>query len=206
MIIKRRRLRKPTIRGPLSGLAEMGGSPPDHSSLATVTREGESHWEVTEEGHVLVHVVLVPSGTPVSTKLGSLGGGSGHGIWAVPPVGALVHVCIPGGDVTGDCVLTNVLEPPPDGLDEATLIIARENVTIHATGGNVNVIASGNVLVHSGTAGEAVALALKADVDELRTKFNAHVHVTSCGSGAGTAAAPVGVAVPMTGTSVLRAK
>lgn len=141
-------------------------------ALGVVTLfEGEtSHYEL-EDGDLLVDVQLVPNGEPLLCRLGT-----GHGIWAIPPVGAEVLVALPEGDFEANPVIVGVLiSSVPNGLQENTYV--------------VQVPSGGTVKIHDGSAGDCKSLVTKEE-------FNAHSHT-------GNGVAPT-VQVP--GTSVLKAK
>ena len=155
-----------------------------------------SHWSVNADGDLEVTVLTHSHAVPITALLGALVGGSGKGVWMVPPLGTEVLVAFPDGDYEGDAVIVGVMPTGsvPSGLTDGKVVIVGIEV-----------------LVHDG-AGGAVPLALKSDVDSLRTVFNAHVHVvtgTASPSGdavAGTAAVTVAPAGPPIGTSCLKGK
>lgn len=198
--IKRQKLRKPTKRFDMTALREALADGRVHASLALVVLEGSSHFEVTEGADVLVDVELQPSGVRTSARLG------GVGIYAIPPVGAEVIVLVPDGELEAGAVLVARTGEAPDGLAADTLVVVAP--------------AGGTVLVHDGTAAEAVALATKADVQGLRDYVNQQFDAASghkhSVSGAVTVAittiavtptATPNIPVPQpAGTSVLRAK
>jgi hypothetical protein len=144
-------------------------------SRALVVREGTSHFEIVDGGaDVLVDVQLMPSGQPCTARLGGLGGGPGRGCWAIPPVGAEVIVGVPRGSLEAGVVILacESTGQVPDGLGETTYVVC--------------VPAGGQLLVHDGSAGAAVSLATRADlqavVDELevfRLIYNAHTHLSA---------------------------
>lgn len=176
------------------------------SGVGRVTRfTGEtSHFEILTGdaeniADVMVDVQIFPHGEAVACRLGMSGG-----VWQIPAEGATVAVLVPQGDYECDPVIVGVVgypraaDPAVTGLAENTAVIV--------------VPSGGQLLVHDGTGADAVPLALKSDVDELRDKFNAHTHqVATTGTAAaqtGTAAAVVApfIADPMAGTEVLKAK
>jgi hypothetical protein len=118
-----------------------------------------SHWELdTEEtGGPLVWVQLLPHRENTLCRLGGLGGGSGDGVWRIPPEGSEVVVLTVDADLSADPMLVAVLSSgaTPSELDATTLVVRAEKVTIHADGGDAVVKASGTV--HLGDTGLVAA-------------------------------------------------
>jgi hypothetical protein len=199
--VTRQKLRKATNRIDPAVLREMLDDGKVHVQRALVVLEGPSHFEIVEGGaDVLVDVELQPSFVRCTARLGGLGGGAGRGFWAIPPVGAEVIVLVPDGDLEAGPVIVGAESSGqvPDGLGPTTFVICAP--------------AGGQLLVHDGTAGEAVALATMDDVTSVRdsldaavTVFNAHVHPAPGGTTSATGTPQSGPGFP-NGTSVLKAK
>jgi len=210
MKVRRRRTQKPTVRLDVSRWRELLDDGSVHVARGIVVADAGSHFEIVEGGaDVLVEVELQPSLVRCSARLSGLGGGAGRGFWAIPQVGAEVIVGVPGGELEAGPVIiaAESMGQVPDGLGPTTYVAC--------------VPTGGQLLVHDGTASQAVPLATKADVDALKatvdahkTVFDAHIHVLTIAAaagagGTGTAAAPVtSFAAPSApaGTTVLRSK
>jgi len=125
-----------------------------------VKRQGEdSHFEIVD-GDVLVEVDLMPEGTPLLCRLGSLAGGAGRGLWRIPPVGTEVALVIPGGDLSetgGDPLIVGVLSTGTIDADlngDILLLVNDKAVKIKSTGEDVIVDAPASgkkVLLGGGT-------------------------------------------------------
>jgi len=98
-----------------------------HTMAARVEAwDGEpSHFEVNEEGDVIVHCKLHNGGTPVKANLGPLCAARGAGVWIIPDPG------------------TEVLLASDHGKIEAELYL----IAMHPTGNVPNGVAPGKVLV-----------------------------------------------------------
>lgn len=131
-----------------------------------------SHFELTTED-VLIEVEVQPSGERVTARLGTVAGGAGRGVWAIPAEGTEVALLMPDGDTSFMPIVVATLttgEVPTD-LDETTIVIAN-NV------GDIAVIPSGDVSL-----GEAGATQQALHGNSFQTKYNAllgllknHVH------------------------------
>lgn len=96
-----------------------------HTAIGLVVAPGgESHF-IIDGQDVLVDVELLPNGEQLLCRLGSIAGGAGFGVWAIPPVGTEVSVLIPHGDLEMDPVVIGTLTSgtAPAGLDASTLVI-----------------------------------------------------------------------------------
>lgn len=163
-------------------------------ALGKVEREeGEpAHWEVNDDGDLMVSVVLHQHSQPLWCVVGALVGAAGRGIWAIPPEGAEVLVAFDGG-IEGDGVVVGVMpsgETPAIELDQV-LVIGAE------------------VLVYNTAAEAAVPLATRADVEALAAHVDVHTHPVAgvtAGAAAVTSGAPADPSPAAAGTTVLRAE
>lgn len=123
-----------------------------HTKIGAVKApEGEEHWEIID-GDVYVDVQLSPGREQVLCRLAAAGGmGAGLGFFAVPAVGTEVIVGIPDGDLEADCTILGILggTTAPDGLSVTAAVIVIKQ--------------GGQLLVHDGTAADAVALVKKSE-------------------------------------------
>lgn len=154
-----------------------------------VSGEESSHFEIDENADVLVEVEVQPSLERLTCRLGSIAGGPGRGVWAIPPVGTEVAVIVPDGQLDFMPLIVATLstgEVPAD-LDETTLVMTNNL-------GDIAVIPSGDLKLGSGSATEQ---ALRGNSFQSRfnafvTDYNTHNH-----SGAGTSP-PSNIATPST--------
>lgn len=166
--------------------------------LGIVTKfAGESsHYEIDGED-IVVDVQLAPDGYPALCRLGVSAGGPGAGVWFIPPEGAEVLVCVPEGELEADPVIVAILSTGqvPDGVAPGVTVIA--------------VPAGGQVLVHDGSASEAVPLATLADVQAVQDALDGHRHGPGTFAAGGDAvfglSGSVSVPAPV-GTSVIKGK
>lgn len=130
-----------------------------------VKRDGESsHYEITSSD-VFVEVDLMPSNIPLTCRLAAAAGGPGSGLWRVPPVGAEVAVCIPGGELEAEAMIVGVLSSgtAPSGLDADTMVLINpKNVVIRSDNGDVSIDAHGKVHLQT-SGGGAQPIARKSD-------------------------------------------
>jgi len=142
--------------------------------------DGETaHWEMID-GDILVDVELAPNGEPVFCRLGL-----GTMGCVIPPVGAEVIVAIPAGDLEANPVILAYMGIP-DGVSETIMIIQAPP--------------GGQVKIHDGDSGEAVALVKKSEFDN-------HTHPgTTLACTGGTVSGATGGAAAVTGTTVLKGK
>lgn len=142
--------------------------------------DGEtSHFELDGED-LLVDVEIGAEAAPTLCRMATYAGGVGGGVWRVPPVGTEVLVAVPMGDYDADPVIVAVLPSGalPEGIDEQTLVIASPKVRIDAAGGDITIVAAGNVRLgaldaaHPAARGDTLQAALNAFID----LFNTHVH------------------------------
>lgn len=127
------------------------------TGVGTVVKrpDEDSHWRFAtdEHGHnvdVLVECDLHPGPTPVECRLASVSGGAGHGLWKIPPVGTQVVITIQRGELEADCCIVGTLatNQVPSGLDEDTLVLLNpKNVLIKSDSGDININASGQVIL-----------------------------------------------------------
>jgi hypothetical protein len=134
---------------------------------------------------VLVEVELQPNEERITARLGSVAGGPGRGVWAVPPEGTEVAVLVPDGDPAFMPVIVATLtsgETPAD-LDETTVVIANNL-------GDIAVIPSGDVsLGEAGATEQALrGNSFQTKFNTLVTAYNAHTHAIA--GAVGTASPP----------------
>lgn len=104
-----------------------------------VTRDGR-HF-VLEEKDVLVELIMVPGGEPVTARMGAAGGGQGVGIWYVPPPGSEVACIVPDGELECGALIIGVLSSGglPNGVAAGVTVIANtDKVLIHDGQGNTD--------------------------------------------------------------------
>lgn len=166
--------------------------------LALVTKpDSGSHYELVEEdgklAEILVEVETVPDMVGLTCKLGSCASGAGKGIWTIPSVGDEVLVAVPDGDIAFAPTIVAILGsgdiPNPTG----------QGPTQTRT-----VIVNGEVVIHNGSTG-AEALVKKSEFDTFQTWADAHIH-TNVASGGQVSGPPGTPSIPITGTTVLKAK
>lgn len=156
-----------------------------------------THFEIdSDEGDILVEVELIPSEEQLTCRLGAIAGGSGRGVWAIPPVGTEVAVLVPEGAVDGEPIIVATLS--------SGSLVSTEGVSENRT-----IIINDEVLIHDGSGG-AVSLATKEDVETLRGELNSHTHTTTATVSSGS---PGVISAPdqapftaPSGTDVLKAK
>lgn len=153
--------------------------------LGLVVKDGDSHWRFDEDD-VLVEVELQPSEERMTCRLGSVAGGSAHGVWAVPPEGTEVAVLIPDGEFEAEPIIVATLSsgalPASEGVGEDRTIIV-----------------NGEVLIHDGSGGTEPLVK--------KSEFDAHTHTTTATVNTGSPgvlSAPDNS--PITGTTILKAK
>lgn len=160
--------------------------------LGIVTAVEGPHYRI-DEGDVVIDVLTVPDEELVTCRLSG-------GVWQIPKEGTEVPILVPLGEYTFS----------PIALPQLSSGALPDGVALGAT-----VIADDEVLVHDGSGG-AVALALKSDVDELRTKLLGHSHddpstgvVSKPNNGAAAPDPAVGTGLSvdaMAGTTILKGK
>lgn len=186
-IKKSRRRLKPTKRLDMSDLyrtlEEAGFTRGFLSCLGIVQAadDGGPHFDLDGED-LLVEVELMPSRVKLTTRVGTVAGGGGGGVWKVPPIGAEVLVAIPDGDLDFQPTIASWYSSGnlPSDIGESTLVVSCPP--------------GGEVYIHDGSGG----------VDQLVTKaaYEAHIHSTGVGP-SGTADNAMN---PLSYTSVLKAK
>lgn len=155
---------------------------------------------------VVADIMLLPSGTVETARVGTLYAGNGFGFYAPLHKDDEVLVVAPSGDPDEGLVITqrfwSPADPPPEGLDieELTLVVeSGKNLRIKAQGaGNVYLaVDAGKLYLGSpdGTEPVAKGTSLKAYLDDIVLKLNTHVH-TSAAPGVPTS--PCTSAVPPT--------
>lgn len=131
-----------------------------------------------------------------------------YGFTSVPEVGAEAVAVFPNGD-RGHAIIVKV----DDRRYRLKGLLSGEVAIYHKDGAMVKLNAAGDIIIRCKAGRDvfvddgsgAVALALKSDVDELRTKLHGHTHsYTDDGSPATTGVGPSVNA--MVGTTVLKGK
>lgn len=146
--------------------------------------DGESkHWELSDEGQMLVSVVTNNHGVEIWAILRG-GGFDGHGVWSIPAVGTEVVLGFDNGEFEGDVWVVGVHGKPPSGFDDTKTLVIDDAVEIRSVNGAAQVLAT------------------KADVDALANFVQT---MTMPVSGA-TAGPTAGVVPTATGTQVLKAE
>lgn len=99
-------------------------------ALGTVWQplNASSHYRVLKDGdvvnEVLVEVLTVPAKRDLTCQLGTVAGGPGRGVWAVPAVGTMVVVVIPDGRVDfAPAIVATLPSGGPGRFDEDKLVI-----------------------------------------------------------------------------------
>lgn len=154
--------------------------------------DGGSHFEI-DDGTMLVQVELQPSGEDIDAHV--IGGAFGWGVWFVPPIGAEVIVAIPDGETDHSPAIVGILasgELPSIVAEDSLVIVsppggkvkieAADEVTIEAA--NKVDVRAGEIVASDG--GSASSVALKSDVDTLKTELDSHIHTTTATVGSST--------------------
>lgn len=131
-----------------------------------------SHFEL-DATDVLVEVESVPDGKRMTARLGSLAGGPGRGVWAIPPVGTEVAMIVPEGSTEFGPIIVGTLSTGevPSELDE-TIVVMSNNL------GDIAVVPMGDLKLGDNSATEAAIRgnSFKVTFDAFVTKYNAHSH------------------------------
>lgn len=96
---------------------------------------GGKHWELTDDGDILVEVTTAPRGLELSCRLASSAGSAGMGLWRVPAIGDEVLVLVPEGEIDFQPAIVAVLSSGgvPDRVsDTRTILVATDEVEIIA--------------------------------------------------------------------------
>ena len=159
---------------------------------------------------VIANVMLMPSGTIETARVGSIYAGNGFGLYTPLYKGDEVLVVAPSGDPDQGLVITQRLwspsDPPPDGLniEDLTLVIQPDkNLRIKTLGGgNVYLtVDTGKIYLGSldGTEPAAKGQSLKTYLEAITQVFNTHLHVCAApGSPSGPPVSPPPVTNPPT--------
>lgn len=108
-----------------------------------------------------VKVILQPYGIETGwIRVGTPYGGNGFGFLAIPPEGMVVKVIFDCGDHSSAAVVTdmyNDVDVPPAlaDIDDAALVHASGSKLYFHKNGDVEVTATGNLILNGGTAGVA---------------------------------------------------
>ena len=180
--MRRKRTHKAVKRPDLSGLKEALRDERVWCVLGIVLASDEAgaHFEVAE-GEVLVDVEIQPSEEEITCIVSSPIGGSGVGIFAVPPVGSEVIVALPDGEMMFQPTIVGVMSDTAiSGLNDSTLVIVAPS--------------GGTILLHDGS-GDGEPLVRKSD-------FENHNHPTSMGP----SGPPIPSSFPLPYTKVVKGK
>lgn len=100
----------------------------------------DSHFTIETDANgnpvdVSVEVDLMPRREAVTARLGALAGGTGSGIWRVPPPGTEVMVMVPRGELENGPVIVGELSSRgvPGALDKDSLVIINPGKVIMAS-------------------------------------------------------------------------
>lgn len=188
--MRRRRGKKATKRPDLSMVREALRDQREWIFKAEVI-EGDngSHYEIIND-EIIVDLITLPMEMEISAVVGFPIGGSGSGVFSIPPLGSEVLVAIPDGDLDFQPTIIAVQSGTgaPSGLSESTIVIVAPE--------------GGQVLVHDGDSGETEPVVLKSEYDALKAHIDAHIHPTSMGP----SSQPTVPAPEAPGTEVLKAK
>lgn len=158
-----------------------------------VAGEDGNHFEIVENSDVLIEVSLMPKEERITCRLGSMAGGPGRGVWAIPPVGTEVAVLVPDGEIDATPIIVATLSTGDVTTDLDDTIIVMSNSL-----GDIAVVPNGDVSL--GVKG-ATEQALRGNSFQTRfndlvtqfnafvTAFNEHDH-TGVTAGGGTSGAP----------------
>jgi hypothetical protein len=110
-----------------------------HTMAARVEAwDGEpSHFEVNEEGDVIIHCKLHRGGTPVKANLGPLCAARGAGVWLIPDAGTEVLLGSDHGDFEGELYLL-AMHPTgqnPGGLAPGKVLVIGDAVEVRSFAG-----------------------------------------------------------------------
>lgn len=160
-------------RTDLTALREVLQDRRSWAQLAIVTTgDNGSHFDA-RDGDILVEVECVPSGNRLTARLGSIAGGPGRGVWAIPPVGTEVIVVTPDGDLAFSPTIVCTLSTGyvPDDLDD-TIVVMTNNL------GDIAITPSGDLKLGSKNASESAVKGntLLSVLNMLIGLLTAHTH------------------------------
>lgn len=174
------------------------------AASVTVLDGQSSHFEVNDEGDVIVSCVTHLHAVPIWANLDSLAGGSdGSGVWHIPDPGTEVKIGFDHGDFEGEAyiLMRGSGGKAPQGLGPGIVFVLGSNVQIRTP---------------VGTAAKLPTLAdynaLKAYVNAQFSSVGGHTHATPSGpttttTTVATAGTPPTHSAPdPTGTTVLEAE
>ena len=96
------------------------------STLGKVMKpdSANEHWQV-KDGKILIEVETLPDSMDLTCRLGTSGFGGGGGLWAIPPVGSIVVVAVPDGEVEFMPTIVGVLDnnAAPDRVSPDRVIL-----------------------------------------------------------------------------------
>jgi len=104
--------------------------------------EGEAqHWEVNEDGDLMVSVTMDHHQVPVWALFAPLVGGTNLGVWVIPPEGTEVVVAFPDDDFSGDAVVVGCLAHTPSDLTAARVLVMGAEVWVYNGSGTPQPVA-----------------------------------------------------------------
>jgi hypothetical protein len=147
------------------------------------------HYDINEEGDLIISCELHSGQTPVWANASILMGGLGNGIFRIPEVGTEVMLCSDAGEFEGELYLVACFPTgqTPSNLAPGMLMVISNQVLIQKVGGTPAALPTTQDIVN-GVVGV----------------FNEHVH-TSAVSGSPTTP-PLTQMTSPTGTKVLQAE
>lgn len=158
-----------------------------------------SHFDVNDEGDVIVSCVTHLHGVPIWANLDSLAGGSdGSGVWHIPDPGTEVMVGFDHGDFEGEAHIVSRGSGgrAPQGLGPGIVFVLGNNVQIRTPGGTATKLPTFDDVQQ-----------LRNKVESLRTAHNTHTHPATSGTTSATLDGLVTGATPTpAGTTVLEAE
>lgn len=140
-----------------------------------VSGDDDNHYEL-DGVDLLVEVELVPSQERLTARLGTVAGGPGRGVWAVPAVGTEVALIVPEGDVEFMPIIVATLSTGNVTADlDETIVIMNNDA------GDIAIIPSGDVRLGSKTANEQVIRgnSFQTKYNNLLTLLKTHIHPVS---------------------------
>lgn len=199
-----------------NAVARPGIDPRIWISYAVLTTEPKVNLE-SDGQDVFADVMLMPSGTLETARVGAIYAGNGFGLYAPLHKDDEVLVCAPSGDPDQGLVITqrfwSPADPPPDAVknnpEDVTLVVeAGKNLRLNVQGaGNVILgVDSGKVYLGApdGTEPAAKGTSLKSYLDTLVTAIQAHTHPVQVNPATGTGAAtPTATPIPSPPSTIL---
>jgi hypothetical protein len=92
-------------------------------------KNDSEHYEMTDEGHMVVSVITLRHGVPIKAILNG-GGNNGHGVWFIPPIGTEVVVNFDDGQFEGDAYIVGIHGHAPSALEPGKVLIRGDVVNL----------------------------------------------------------------------------